>query len=391
VRITKLESFLCNAGLRNYLFLKLHTDEGIVGVSEASLEWQEEATQRVLHEFFEQRYVIGANPFDVEQLCRTMIRDQYQGGPVALTAISGIEIGCWDIIGKALGQPLYNLLGGVANPTVRAYANGWYGGKADPAEYARRAKSVVEMGYTALKFDPFGTAFKNLDRRDVHRAIDIVSAVADAVGPEAELLIEGHGRLSVHSAIEVARELERFPNIGFFEEPVTPDSLDLLKEVKDRTKVRIAAGERLYTLSDFFRFCSMRAAEVVQFDIDHIGGISQAKKVAAMAEAQDIFFAPHSSVGPVAAQAALHIDISTPNLFMQEAFHEFDVAWRSDFVCGWNPVENGTFKIPTGPGLGIGLDEDAIRAHPPVPNCFPSLWDAEWIAKFDQNPRGPRA
>jgi galactonate dehydratase len=385
LRITRLESLPCNAGLRNYLFLKLHTDEGIVGISEASLEWQEEATQRVLHEFFEQRYVIGANPFDVEDLCRRMIRDQYQGGPVALTAISGIEIGCWDIIGKALGQPIYNLIGGVANREIPAYANGWYGGKAEPALFAAKAKTVVGKGYRALKFDPFGVASKNLSRQVLRNAIDVVSAVSEAVGPEVELFIEGHGRLSVHSALEVARELERFPNIGFLEEPVTPDSLDLLKEVKEKSKVRIAAGERVYTLPDFFRFCALRAADIVQFDVDHIGGILPAKKVAAMAEPQDIYFAPHVSVGPVAAQAALHIDISTSNFFMQEAFHEFDVPWRSDFISGYKPIENGKWKIPVKPGLGVDLDEEAIKAHPPKPNSFPSLWDGGWITNFDQN------
>jgi len=385
MRITKLESFLCNAGLRNYLFLKLHTDEGIVGISEASLEWQEEATQRVLHEFFEQRYVIGANPFDVENLCRRMVRDQYQGGPVALTAISGIEIGCWDIIGKSLGQPIYNLIGGIAHREIPAYANGWYGGKAVPAEFAARAKTVVAKGYTAMKFDPFGTASKNLTRKDLSDAIEIVAAVGEAVGPDVELFVEGHGRLSVHSALEVAHQLEQFPNIGFFEEPVTPDSLDLLKEVKNRTTIRIAAGERVYTLPDFFRFCAMRAADIVQFDVDHIGGILPAKKVAAMAEAQDIFFAPHASVGPVAAQAALHVDISTSNFFMQEAFHEFDVPWRSDFIGGYTPIENGRWKIPTKPGLGIELDDEAMKAHPPIPNNFPSLWDGEWITHFNQN------
>jgi len=385
MRITKLESFLCNAGLRNYLFLKLHTDEGIVGISEASLEWQEEATQRVLHEFFEQRYVIGANPFDVENLCRRMVRDQYQGGPVALTAISGIEIGCWDIIGKALGQPIYNLIGGIAHREIPAYANGWYGGKAVPAEFAAKANTVVAKGYTAMKFDPFGTASKNLTKKELSNAIEIVAAVGEAVGPDVELFIEGHGRLSVHSALEIAHQLEQFPNIGFFEEPVTPDSLDLLKEVKNRTTIRIAAGERVYTLPDFFRFCAMRAADIVQFDVDHIGGILPAKKVAAMAEAQDIFFAPHASVGPVAAQAALHVDISTSNFFMQEAFHEFDVPWRSDFICGYNPIENGRWKIPTKPGLGIELDDEAIKAHPSIPNNFPSLWDGEWITHFNQN------
>ena len=386
MRITKLESFLCNAGLRNYLFLKLYTDEGIVGISEASLEWQEEATQKVLHEFFEERYVIGANPFNIENLCQMMIRDQYQGGPVALTAISGIEIGCWDIIGKVLNQPIYNLIGGIVNKEIPAYANGWYGGAHVPDQYAQKAEKVVEKGYKALKFDPFGTAYKYLTKKELSNAINIVKAIINKVGPEIQLFIEGHGRLSVNSAIKFAKQIEGFSSIGFFEEPVTPNSFELLKEVKDNCNIPIAAGERIYTLQDFFRFCTNRPADIAQFDVGHIGGILTAKKMAALAEAQDIFIAPHSSVGPVATQAALHIDISTSNFYIQEAFHEFDVPWRSDFVCGYNPIENGQFKIPTKPGLGIELNEEAIKAHPPKPNSFPSLWDKSWLSNFNQHP-----
>jgi len=153
VKIVKLQTFLTNAGLRNYLFIILHTDTGIQGTGEASLEWQELTVRTFIHEFLEERYVLGANPFDIENLVTRMVRDQYQGGSTAMTAISGIEIALWDIVAKECNQPLYNLLGGRCHDRLPAYANGWYGGARTPDQYADRAREVLQLGYTALKFD----------------------------------------------------------------------------------------------------------------------------------------------------------------------------------------------------------------------------------------------
>src|SRR5947209_7799094 len=155
MKITSLKTFLANAGLRNYLFVRLTTDQGLTGLGEASLEWQEPAVRALLHDWVEER-VLGADPFDVERLSGGLIRDQYQGGATILTAISGVEIACWDLIGKACAQPVYRLLGGRAHDRLPAYANGWYGGAATPADYAERARAVVQRGTTALKFDPLG-------------------------------------------------------------------------------------------------------------------------------------------------------------------------------------------------------------------------------------------
>jgi galactonate dehydratase len=383
MKITHLETFMANAGLRNYLFIRLHTDEGLTGVGEATLEWQEKTVETLLDEWVEGR-VLGKDPFDVERVVGDMIRDQYSGGSTVMTAISGVEIAMWDIIGKACGQPIYKLLGGRCHDSLPSYANGWYGGAVSPAEYAEMAKDAVAKGYRALKFDPFGTAWKSIDREESERAVDFVAAVREAVGPDIELMIEYHGRLSVDSAIRMIERLECF-RPAWSEEPVTPDSIELLAEVKRRTSTRIAAGERLYTLSDFQRITSQRAVDVLQMDIAHCGGIWVSKKIAAMAQAQDIVVAPHVSVGPVALAAALHFDISTPNFYIQEAFGEFDVPWRNDLVGGWNPVVEGEFVVPEGPGLGIDIDEDEISRHPYVQHAFPSLWDKDWITDFKQD------
>ena len=385
MKIVRFETFLANAGLRNYLFLRLTTDTGLSGIGEASLEWQEKTVQTLCHEWVEGR-VVRRDPFDVEALIGGLVRDQYQGGSTVMTAISGVEIALWDIIGKACSQPVYRLLGGRCHQRIATYANGWYGGARSPTEYAERARDAAARGYRALKFDPFGVAWKELSDIESEAAVDRVAAVREAVGTNVSLMIEYHGRLSGASAVAMIRKLERFQPV-WSEEPVAPECLDLLAEVKRQTGATIAAGERLYTLADFYRLISQRSADVVQPDIAHCGGLLAAKKIAAVAAMQDLRVAPHCSIGPVALAAALHFDVSTPNFMIQETFAEFDVPWRNDFVRGWNPVRNGELILGDAPGLGLELDEQALAAHPYVANAFPSLWDDQWLTDFTQNRR----
>jgi galactonate dehydratase len=382
MKITHLETFMANAGLRNYLFVRLRTDAGLTGIGEASLEWQEKTVETLIHEWVVGR-IVGRDPFDVEAVIGGMIRDQYQGGSTVMTAISGVEIALWDIIGKACNQPVYRLLGGRYHPRIPAYANGWYGGAREPKEYAERARAAVGRGYRALKFDPFGAAWKEMSQEEVEAAVALVAAVREAVGPQVQLMIEYHGRLSAGAAIAMMRRLEPYAP-AWSEEPVAPECLELLAEVKRHATSPIAAGERLYTLADFYRLISTRAADVVQMDLAHCGGLLAGKKIAAMAAVQDLRVAPHCSIGPVALAAALHFDASTPNFMIQEAFGEFDVPWRNDLVAGWNPIRHGEFILPEAPGLGVELDEAAITAHPYVQHAFPSLWE-DWLTNFTQN------
>lgn len=385
MKIVRVETFMANAGLRNYLFVRLSTDTGLTGIGEASLEWQERTVQTLIHEWVEGR-IVGQDPFDIERIVGHMIRDQYQGGATIMTAISGVEIALWDIVGKACRQPVYRLLGGRYHATIPAYANGWYGGATTPREYAERASEAVARGYSGLKFDPFGTAWKDMADDQANAAAEIVAAVREAVGPAIKLMIEFHGRLSVGSATTMIRKLERFAP-AWCEEPVAPENLELLAEVKRSVRTPISAGERLYTLADFYRLITLRAADIVQMDVAHCGGILISKKIAAMAAVQDMRIAPHCSIGPVALAAALHVDVSTPNFMVQEAFAEWDVPWRNSLVQGWNPISNGQFVLDDTPGLGIDIDEDAIRAHPYVQNPFPSLWDGTWLTNFTQDQR----
>jgi galactonate dehydratase len=383
MKIAHFETFLANAGLRNYLFIRLRTDTGLTGVGEATLEWQENTVRTLLHEWVEGR-TLGRDPFDVEAIIGGMIRDQYQGGATVMTAISGVEIALWDLIGKACGQPVYRLLGGRCHARLPAYANGWYGGARSPAEYADRARHVLSLGYRAMKFDPFGTAWKEMSADETEAAVERVAAVREAVGPKVGLMIEFHGRLSAGCAIATIRRLERFGPLLWCEEPVAPESLELLAEVKRSVQVPIAAGERLYTLADFARLTVLRAADVVQMDVAHCGGLWTSKKIAALAAVQDLRVAPHCSVGPVALAAALHFDASTPNFMIQESFADFDVPWRASLVGGWHPVRDGSFALGDAPGLGLDLDEAAIAEHPYVAHAFPSLWDEQWLTNFTQ-------
>ena len=386
MRIVSLETFLTNAGLRNYCFIRLTTDTGLTGVGEASLEWQERTTETLIHELFKDSHVIGADPFDVEWLVTRMIRDQYQGGAVAMTAISGIEIACWDIIGKATGQPVYKLLGGRCHDRLQAYANGWYGGAITPNDYAERARDVVAADYCGLKFDPFGVAWKRMTGEEMDHSQAIVEAVRRAVGDDVEIMIDVHGRLAIDAALEMAYRLAPY-DPTWLEEPVAPENLDLLLEMKAHSDIPIAAGERLYTLVDFARLVEMRAADMVQMDVAHCGGILMSKKIAALAEPHDIMFAPHASAGPVSLAAALHLDMCCSNFFRQENFSEHDVNYRDDLVCGWNRFDKGYFTLDDTPGLGLQLNEAAIAAHPYEAHTFPCLWDDRWIEGFTRRTR----
>jgi len=382
VKITKLETFLTNAGLRNYLFIRLSADNGLVGLGEASLEWQERTVETLVHEWVEDR-VRGADPGDLQAVIDGMIRDQYQGGATVMTAISGVEIALWDLLGKAGEKPVYELLGGRARERLPAYANGWYGAATRPEQYAAKAREVVGRGYRGLKFDPFGTAWKDMTPREMDEAEARVKAVRCAVGDEVDLMIEVHGRLSAACAIEMGRRLQS-SRPRWYEEPVHPNALEDLRQVKQALHCPVAAGERLYMLEEFELLLDPPACDVVQMDLAHCGGLNVGRRIASLARAHEVAISPHCSVGPVALCAALHFDWATPEVVVQENFAEYDVPWRNELVCGWSPVLNGQFAPPQGPGLGLELNVEACRAHPYRKNSFPSLWDDAWLEQFTQ-------
>jgi len=274
----------------------------------------------------------------------------------------------WDILGKHLGVPAYQLLGGRVKDKVRIYVNGWFAGAKTPEEFGEKAKIAVKRGITAMKWDPFGKNYLEISNKDLDTALRCVAAVREAVGNEVDLLIEGHGRFNVPTGIKIAKELAQFKPM-LFEEPVPPDNLEALKAVREKSPVAISAGERLYTLKSYKDLFEMRAADYIQPDISHAGGIMELKKIAAVAEAYYIPFAPHNPSGPVANAATLQLAACCPNFSILEIMYS-DVTWRADVVNEELSYKDGYITIPSKPGLGIEINEQECLKHPYVPHTL---------------------
>jgi galactonate dehydratase len=361
MKITALKPIICHAYRTNWVFVKVLTDEGLYGIGEATLEYRETTVAEAIREL--ERLFVGRDPHRIEELWHEAYRSTYfRGGPVYMSALSAVEMALWDIKGKALGVPVYQLLGGKVRDSVPCYANGWFAPAITPDEFAAKAREAVEAGFAGLKWDPFGSAYLDISKADLRLAIENITAVKNTVGDQVDLLIEGHGRFNIATAVRIARALEPF-DILWFEEPVPPDNLDALLEVKQRSRVPIAAGERLYSRWEASRFLDMSCADFIQCDISHCGGIGELKKIAAMAEARHVALCPHNPSGPVANAATLQVAACTPNFFIHETM-AVDVPWRSEICNEQVRFENGRMFIPDAPGLGIDLNEEAIAAHP---------------------------
>ncbi len=361
MKVTDVKTFVVDCFRTNWVFVKVYTDAGVDGVGEATLEYKEKALLGAVEHIKE--YLIGKNPLEIEKHAHDIYRDAYwRGGPVLMSALSAVETALWDILGKTLGVPVYQLLGGKYHDQVRIYVNGWFAGAKTPEEFAQKAKIAVERGVTAMKWDPFGKSFMNISNQELSTALDCIGAVRDAVGNKVDLLIEGHGRFNVTTGIKIAQELAQFKPM-FFEEPVPPDSIDALKAVREKSLVAISAGERLYSRHDYMPLFEKRAADYVQPDISHAGGIMELKKIAAMAETYYIPFAPHNPSGPVANAATLQLAACCPNFCILEIMYS-DVEWRKDVTNESLSYQNGYLTIPDRPGLGIEINEAECLKHP---------------------------
>lgn len=363
MKITDVKTFVVDCFRTNWVFVKVYTDEGIAGVGEGTLEYKEHALEGAVEHL--KNYLLGKDPRNIERLYHDIYRDAYwRGGAVLMSALSAVECALWDILGKSLGVPVYTLLGGKANEDCRIYVNGWFAGAKTPLEFAEKAKIAVKKGVTAMKWDPFGKSYLQISNADLTNALECVAAVREAVGDKIDLLIEGHGRFDVPTGIKIAKELEQFKPM-WFEEPVPPNNLEALKAVRDKSPVAISAGERLYTRFDYNELFRTRACDYIQPDISHAGGIMELKKIAAIAEANYIPFAPHNPSGPVANAATLQLAACCPNFCILEIMYS-DVDYRK-YVTNENLVyENGRIRIGDKLGLGIELNEEECLKHPYV-------------------------
>jgi len=347
MKITEIKSYIVGARQDNWVFVRVETDEGFSGLGECSVEGREQTTVKAVEEVAP--YYIGKDPFDTGVHLYKCFRDGYWGGCAVLCgALSAIDTALWDIKGKALGLPVSKLLGGAFKTRLRVYANRWFFGGDTPDKLAALAHDTVSRGFTALKWDPFARAE--------------IAAVRDAVGDEIDLLIEGHGRFNTHTAIEIAREMERYKPL-FFEEPVMPENLDALAQVREKSPVAIAAGERLYSKYDFGELIRKNAADYLQPDIRYCGGVTELRDIGVMAQAAFLSVAPHNVHGLVGTVATLQTLTTIPNA----AILEYSIE-QTAVACGLfktNIVyKDGYVEIPQEPGLGITMDEEQAKRMP---------------------------
>jgi galactonate dehydratase len=368
MKITDVKTRVVNAEMRNWVFVKVETDQdGLYGWGEASLEWKTRSVAGAVEDF--KPMIIGEDPTRIEHLYQKMYRQSFwRTGVIGLSAISGIEQACWDITGKWLGVPVYKLLGGAVRDRVRMYTHLGGGDMRsvyetfDAGPLIDLAKQVVERGYTAVKvvFVPYSEPL--IGGADVRRFAGLMEKLRLALGEGIDIMIDFHGRTYPAVAIELINAIAEYRPY-FCEEPVPPENVDAMRQVREAVKVPIATGERLVTRFQFREVFEKQACHVIQPDLCHCGGLLEGKKIAAMAEAYYMGVAPHNPLGPVANAAALHFALSTPNFLIQEDMLT-DVPWRWDVVKHSLETRDGYWEPATAPGLGVEVDEHEAEKHP---------------------------
>ena len=381
MKIASVETFVVGNpppgfGGRYFLFVKLTTDDGITGLGEAYAATLRAPVMEAAIVDLADQLLIGEDPFHIERFWRRGYSRGFtqRPDPTLQGAMSGLEMACWDIIGKATGKPVYELLGGRVHDTLRAYTylypqpGDTTDVYLDPDLAAQRAAQYVDQGFTAVKFDPAGpyTAMgghqPSLDRIDL--SVRFVSQIRDAVGRRADLLFGTHGQFTSSGAIRLARRLEPFDPL-WFEEPVPPDNVAEMARVAHQTSIPVAAGERLTTKAEFARVLEAGAASILQPNLGRAGGLLEGKKIASIAEAFGAQIAPHCYCGPVVGAANAHLAAASPNFLVLECIQDWG-GFHADILVNRLRVEDGRMILPTDPGLGVELNEDVARAHPYV-------------------------
>jgi len=366
MKITAVKSYAVHPGWRkNLIFVKVETDAGIHGWGEAYSQYDRDtAVMAQLNALGP--YMIGRSPFDIKHFTQFAFDDYAarRGSVELFCAISGIEQAMWDIVGKATKQPVYNLLGGKYREKIRVYANGWSYGMKEPADYARAAEKVVKQGFTAMKFDPLPSPWRTwIPKEHEKRAISVVKAIRDAVGPDIDLLIEQHRRLAPMHAIRLDKQLAEF-DLYWMEESCQAEFPDELAQIRREIGVPVVIGEATYTKTGFRPLLEKRSADILNPDVACVGGILELKEIAAMAESFLVAMSPHNYNSTLVALAStVHASATMPNFIITEYFLPF-----VDFCDTISPNQlkpkNGYIELPTAPGLGIDVDEQALKKHP---------------------------
>jgi galactonate dehydratase len=377
MKIEKLRTIVVNAEMRNWVFCKVETDQaGLYGWGEGSLEWKTRAVVGAIEDFAPM--VIGEDPRRIEHIFQKLYRQSFwRLGVIGMSAVSAIEQALWDIKGKILGVPVYELLGGQVRDKVRMYTHLGGGNMKsvyetfDVEPLINLAHKVVEQGYTAVKvvFVPYSEPLEGI--RKVKQFARLMEKLRESVGDQIDVMIDFHGRTFPAMAIEYINAVAEFRPY-FCEEPVPPENVEALCEVRENVRVPIATGERLVGRHQFRPLFEKRACHIIQPDLCHCGGLFEAKKIAAMAEVYQMGVAPHNPLGPVANAVALHFALSTPNFLIQEDMLS-DVPWRWDVVKSSLRTENGYWLPSHAPGLGIEVDETRAKEHPFAQEVMHSL------------------
>jgi galactonate dehydratase len=383
VRITRIETFTVGAGWKNWLFARVHTDDGLTGVGEGTLNGLVRATEAAVHEL--EQLAVGEDPTRVTALAKRLFDSiSNDGGHVHKTAIAAIEIACWDIVGKSLGAPVYQLLGGRVRDSVLGYANGWYRAERTPEAFAAAADRVVETGLRALKVDPFGAAQGFIADAELEQAAAIVAAVRER-HPEVAILIDVHARFAETEAVRAAKAFEPL-GVYWWEEPTTRDREAPTSAVARRTSLRVATGETFHTTGQFFTLAAAGDVSIWQPEPMSLGGIGPTLAVAGLARSTGAWLAPHQSGGPVATAVCLQLAAAIPDFLIQEHFDPFNEPWTRELVT-WRPeidAATGHLSLPDAPGIGLDLVDDVARAHPYDPDAYLNVFAEGWERRLGQ-------
>ncbi len=373
MKIERIETLVCHARMRNWVFVKVITDQpGLVGWGEATLEWHTRSVVGAVEDLAS--LLIGEDPTRVEHLWQVMWRQHFWHGSgiVRATAIAGLDLALWDIAGKTLGVPCHKLWGGPVRDYVRLYSH-LGGGKMEsfyetPVENAGRfadlAHEAVEDGFTAFKAMAVPPTMPIEGLKPIRAATACVAAIRDAVGDDIDVMVDCHARPSPAMGLQFAKAMEPY-GLYFFEEPCWPESVEGLAMINAAVSTPIATGERVTQLPAFRDLFARRACEICQLDITHCGGLTEARRVAALAESYRIALAPHNPQGPVSTAASLEFGFSQPSYIICESVHS-DVPWREDVVEEGFVVDPKTRTVRPNmrPGLGISIDDNEVRKHP---------------------------
>jgi galactonate dehydratase len=378
MRITGIETFAVGAAWKNWLFVKVHTDEGLYGIGEGTLNGFIRTTEAGVREL--EHLVIGEDPLRVRALAKRLLDSvSLDGGHIHRTVIAAIEIACWDILGKSLGAPIHQLLGGRVRDSILGYANGWYRTERTPESFLAAAKAVIAKGFRAMKLDPFGTAQGFISEAELSLAYDILAALRSGLPADTLLLVDVHARFTETEAIRAA---ERLAPLGLYwwEEPTTRERQETVHEVGRRSPIPVATGEMYDTVGQFFTLAAGGGVNIFQPEPMSLGGIANTLAVADLALAHGSYIAPHQSGGPVATAVCLQLAACVPNFLILEHFDAFNEPWTRDLVT-WHPTidpSNGHLSLPDGPGLGIDLNVEVARAHPYDPKAYLNIFEEGW-------------